>query len=135
MFGSFKIRPRYGVSMPMKYPDGFIIKVKAEFKDRKEICQAADKGQYSLGKYLADEVNRILTPEEIITAFKNGKEKDILAHAHTVIRRKSIHADWIRLMVDKIASLDSDHSKGNGKSKVKLWDGEIPIENESTVNV
>lgn len=111
--------------MPMKYPDGFITKVKSEFRDRKEICSAADKGHYSLGKYLADEANKILTPEDIISAFSSGREKELLTHAHTVIRRKSIHADWIRLMVNKLSSLD--HPDGNGKSKVKLLPGELKL--------
>ena len=125
------VKIRYGNPMPMRYPDGFVTKVKSEFKDRREVCLAVDRGHYSLGKYLADEANRSLSPEEIIAAFNNGKEKEILNHAHTVIRRKSIHADWIRLMVDRISSLD----KGNGKSKVKLLDGESHIEDKIAVNV
>jgi hypothetical protein len=132
MFG-LTLNKRYGNTMPMKYPDGFVSKIKAEYGGYSEICQAVDKGHYSLGKYLADEANKLLTPEEIITAFNNGYEKEILNHAHTVLRRKSIHADWIRLMVDKIASLDKP-SNGNGRSKMtsilteELSENKMPID-------
>jgi hypothetical protein len=92
-------------TMPMQYPNEFVEKVRTEYYDNEEICHAVECGRYSLGKYLTNEANKILTPEEIIFLFENGDEKEILKFANAIMRRKSIHSEWIRLVVNKISSL------------------------------
>lgn len=94
--------------MPLKYPSEFIQRVKSEFSGNPTICSAVDSGLYVLGKYLAEEATKQMPPEDIITAFEQAQQEKILSNAKAVIRRKSLHIDWLRIMTRKISSLDDE---------------------------
>jgi hypothetical protein len=98
--------------MPLRYPPEFIQRIRSEFEDDTGICSAVDSGSYILGKYLAVEASKQMLPEDVITAFENSRQEKILRNAETIIRRKALHADWLRIMTEKISFLDNELKNG-----------------------
>lgn len=97
--------------MPLVYPQDFVRKIKSEYPDHKSIHSAVDSGAYILGKYLAEEATKQMTPEAIIVAFGKSHENYVLENAKTIIRRKALHVTWLKFMSEKISSLDDEFSK------------------------
>jgi hypothetical protein len=73
------------------YPHEFIERVKTEYSNQENICQAAEYDEYELGKYLAYEL------------FQTTQD------AEAAERRRHLHKDWITMMAAKISSLDKSH--------------------------
>jgi hypothetical protein len=94
--------------MPLVYPPEFIQNILAEYPNHKNIRDSVDSGSYALGKYLAEEAAKSMAPEEIVLAFKKSRENVVLENARARIRRKALHAAWLRIMTQKISSLDDE---------------------------
>ena len=93
--------------MPVAYPTAFVERVKIEYAGRQEVCDSVERGDYSLGRYLAHSIELSLSPSQIIEAHRIGKPELVLVAAETAVRRQQLHAEWIKIMSDKIASLDT----------------------------
>jgi len=94
--------------MPINYPEDFVNRVRQEYLGRKDIIQAVGEGRYGLGKLLQEGSVHQMPPEEIVRCFHEGEESLILKDAQAVIRRRILHADWMRMMVQRIESLESE---------------------------
>jgi len=94
--------------MPLVYPPEFVQNILAEYPNNQNIRSAIDSGSYVLGKYLAEEARKSMPPEEVISAFKESRQSVVLENARAMIRRKALHAAWLRIMTQKISSLDDE---------------------------
>lgn len=103
----------------LRYPDDFVEKVKFEYKDRPGICDLAEQGSLVLGQYLAADVNLHMSPEQIVDLFKCGLESSVLLAAESAVRRRQIHAEWIKLVAEKITKLDTPPGDVAAISRVK----------------
>jgi hypothetical protein len=88
----------------MPYPPEFVARVREEYAGDKDVLKSVERGEYTLGKRLIEGSEMRMSPDEIVQAFRAGHEDQILAEAEAAIRRRRLHADWIRLMLRTLES-------------------------------
>ena len=91
----------------ISYPKEFVQRVIEEYYDRPDICKFAVDGESMLGKYLSSGVDINLSPEQIVEAFTSKNEYVVLKAAEKAVRRRRLHAEWLRLMASNISILDT----------------------------
>jgi hypothetical protein len=106
--------------MPIKYSDDFVKRVKDEYPKRGDVIRAVEKGEYGLGKLLQEGSVHQMAPEEIVRCFHEGEEDLILKDAQAVIRRRILHADWMRMMVQKIESMETEPPRSHRNALTRL---------------
>lgn len=82
----------------MRYPIDFSSEIKREFSEREDIISSVEDGKASLGRYLAEESNESLDPDNIIKAFESGKPEAILEKAKILKRRKNLFDKWVSIV-------------------------------------
>lgn len=65
----------------MKYSADFVKKVKTAYPDWKELHVVLEKGSDLVGRYLDDSRHFSMSPAEIVEAFEQGREQDVLMAA------------------------------------------------------
>lgn len=98
--------------MSMRYPQGFTERVMEEYPEREDVTAALLEGGHGLGKLLREGSVRQMAPEDVVRCFHEGSEADVLRDAHAVIRRRALHAEWMRMMVRRIEGIDPPSSAG-----------------------
>lgn len=78
----------------MKYSANFVKKVRLAFPNSKKIQEAAEQGSEFVGRYLDDNRDLSMSPEEIVTAYKQGREKDVLKAAKEAAERTKLYHEW-----------------------------------------
>ncbi len=78
----------------MKYPQEFIVAVKAEFPGDEEILNALEQGREMAGRYLDESRGMGMGPEDIIKAFAEGREQEVRAAAEKAVRREKLYNMW-----------------------------------------
>jgi hypothetical protein len=112
--------------MPIDYPASFAKRVRDEYPGRSDVARALREGRYGLGRLLQEGSVHQMPPEEIVRCFHEGEEDQILKDAQAVIRRRILHADWMRMMVRCIESLESDPPKSQRRGLVRLRQRLLP---------
>ena len=112
--------------MSIQYPDDFIKRVRDEYPGREDVLRALKEGKYGLGKLLQEGSVHQMAPEEVVRCFHEGEEGLILKDAQAVIRRRILHADWMRMMVQKIESLEAKPPKSQRTALQRLRQRLIP---------
>ena len=81
------------------YPSDFIKKVKAEFPDWdwESIKEASEHGVDYFADFLEEDCEFTMKPGDIVQAFKEGKQKDILEKAIVADRRGKLYAEYLEL--------------------------------------
>ena len=113
--------------MSIKYPGEFIKRVRDEYPGRKDITQAVEIGGYKLGKLLQEGSVRQMPPEEVVRCFHEGEEDRILRDAQAMMRRRVLHADWMRMVVRRIETLETEPSKSQRSGIMKLRQRLLPV--------
>ncbi|MFA5203041.1 MAG: hypothetical protein WC708_01435 [Lentisphaeria bacterium] len=85
------------------YPQEFIERVETEYKNWPEVVLLARENKYLLGHFLAEGSSMRISPEEIVGFLDNGDLESIRSAAESAVRRRKIHADWLRIMVNGIS--------------------------------
>ena len=78
----------------MKYPEEFVKKIKIAFPDWQEIHKALKEGDQIVGSYLLDESYFSMIPAEIIKAFEQGHEQDVLKEAKRADKSLKLYVEW-----------------------------------------
>ena len=86
------------------YPREFVERVEQEYADWPEIVELARQGKYTLGRFLQEGAIMRISPEEIVAALESGNCTAVRHEAEAAVRRRNLHADWIRNMIDEIKS-------------------------------
>jgi hypothetical protein len=100
------------------YPQEFINRVETEYENWPEVVLLARENKYLLGHFLAEGSSMRMSPEEIVGFLDNGDLESIRFAAESAVRRRKIHADWLRIMVTGI-SLVKDKSASRIPRSVK----------------
>lgn len=90
----------------MRYSTDFVKKVKAEFPDYKKLHSALDAGSPTVGRYLDDSERSGMSSKQIIEAFQNGREQDVLVAAKRANHRDEMYAEWSQLFYVEGLSVD-----------------------------
>jgi hypothetical protein len=88
----------------IKYPQEFIDRVEIEYENWPEVVLLAREHKYLLGHFLAEGSSMRASPEEIVGFLDCGDLESIRLAAESAVRRRKIHADWLRIMVSGISS-------------------------------
>ena len=78
----------------MKYPVDFVEKVRKVYPGWKELYEKLAKGSEFVGRYLDDSRYFSMSPAEIIEAFEQGREQDVLKAAKEADERTKLYAEW-----------------------------------------
>lgn len=78
----------------MKYSSDFVARVKTAYPNEPDIHEALDKGNDSLGYYLDDSRWLSMSPAQIIEAFEQGRQQDVLEAAKQAVERIKIYEEW-----------------------------------------
>jgi len=79
----------------MQYTAEFIGKVKTVYPDRKALHLALEQGcGYLVGRYLDEFRHLSMSPAEIVQAFEQGREQDVLEAAKQASKRTMLYAEW-----------------------------------------
>ncbi len=97
--------------MSLSYPYDFVKRIEDEYQDDPEVLDLARSGRFALGTSLKEGAINQMSPEEIVEAFESGKHDLVLRGAESAIRRRDLHRDWLRMMVQKVESLQRRDSE------------------------
>lgn len=87
----------------MRYPQGFVDKVREEFKDMAEVVSAAEGGRYGLGVALASCAVMTMSHEDIVASIDSGDCKQVREDAARASRRRHLHAEWMRIVLRSLS--------------------------------
>lgn len=87
----------------MTYPREFVEKVCSEYQDSPEVGAAAVAGKYGLGILLSRGAVMTMSPEEIVASIDSGDCGHVKDDAATAVRRRSLHAEWMRIVVRSLS--------------------------------
>lgn len=79
---------------PIAYPPEFVAAVKAAYPGFDALHDALDRGLLFVGRYLDDSCGLRMSPEQIVKAFVNGREKWVLAAATRATLRDALYLTW-----------------------------------------
>jgi hypothetical protein len=82
----------------MTYPREFVEKVCAEYSGSPDVRSAASAGKYGLGVLLSRGAVMTMSPEDIVTSIDSGECRQVREDAATAVRRRSLHAEWMRIV-------------------------------------
>ena len=83
-----------GPKEPIHYPADFTAAVKSAYPDFAELHQALDQGRLFVGRYLDDSNGLRMEPEEIVAAFTDGRQLDVLTAATMGVLRDALYRTW-----------------------------------------
>lgn len=106
------------------YPQEFIDRVEIEYENWPEVVLLARENKYLLGHFLAEGSSMRISPEEIVGFLDNGDLESIRFAAESAVRRRKIHADWLRIMVSGISLV-----KDKSASRIPKSSKQIPLSN------
>ena len=78
----------------MKYPEKFVKKVKTVYPDWQEMHKALEREDPIVGDYLRDEAYFSMSPAEIVEAFEQGHEQDVLKEAKRANKSLKLYVEW-----------------------------------------
>ncbi|KKS28358.1 MAG: hypothetical protein UU89_C0038G0005 [Parcubacteria group bacterium GW2011_GWC2_42_11] len=78
----------------VKYTPKFVEKVKAVYPERTEVHEAVERGSELVGRYLELSRNLSMSPAQIIEAFEQGREQDVLTAAKKADECAKLYAEW-----------------------------------------
>lgn len=87
----------------LTYPDEFVAMVEEEYGDRPDVLSLARGNRYVLGRALADGAVLRMSPEEVVLALEHGDQSYVMAEASAAVRRKRLHAEWMRIVLREIS--------------------------------
>ena len=78
----------------MKYRHKFIDKLRKEFPDCSLLPILLEDGSIYLGEYLKKKTSLKLDPEEVVSAFRAGRQHIIKEKAETALRAQRLYDEW-----------------------------------------
>lgn len=87
----------------MTYPVEFVEKVCAEYSGSPDVRAAASSGRYGLGILLSRGAVMKMSPEEIVVSIDSGDCGLVREDASTAVRRRGLHAEWMRIVLRSLA--------------------------------
>lgn len=80
------------------YPEDFKARVKEMFPDWKEMHKALEDGSESglVGYYLNKFRGLLMEPKEIVDAFENGNQGEVLKAARRAIKIDELYNEWLK---------------------------------------
>ncbi len=88
----------------MTYPHEFVEKVCSEYSDSLDVRSAAVNGKYGLGVLLSRGAAMTMSPEDIVISIDSGDCRQVREDALTAVRRRGLHAEWMRIVLRSISS-------------------------------
>jgi hypothetical protein len=93
----------------MTYPSEFVEKVCSEYGSA-EIRAAAETGRYGLGIHLSRGAVMMMSPEDIVASIEAGDCAQVRDDAARAVRRRQLHAEWMRIILRSLSSPSSHPS-------------------------
>lgn len=107
----------------MSYPEEFVARVEREYADWPEVVELARGNKYLLGRLLMEGASQQMSPEDVVRAFESGRPDSVLENALSAIRRRALHRDWLRMMVQKVESIGEDSPSSKRREAQALRNG------------
>lgn len=105
----------------MTYPLEFVDKVCLEYESA-EVRAAAMTGKYGLGIHLSRGAAMTMSPEDIIAAIEAGDCSQVRDDAAMAVRRRQLHAEWMRIVLKSLSSPPSPSMPPSRRSRTN-WSG------------
>lgn len=109
----------------MSYPIDFVDKVCSEYAEDREVLVAAADGKYGLGVHLARGAAMMMSPEDIIFSIVSGDCDSVREDAERAVRRRGIHAEWMRIVLRSISSMSTVPPPPSRRRTPSYWAGAI----------
>jgi len=78
----------------MKYRHKFMDKLRREFPNCSKLQTLLDDGSIFVGDYLKKKTSLILDPEEVVSAFRTGRQYIIQEKAEKALRAQRLYDEW-----------------------------------------